>query len=285
MSKTELPTNRHGFTRNISAPRIAVPAGACDSHMHIVGPLVSYPFSDNRSFTPPEATWEDYRVTAAKLRLERCVIVQPSFYASDNACTLDAVSRSEGRARAVVVVEEDVTTATLRAMHERGARGVRAQMISKGGLSFDALESVSARIATFGWHLQLYLDSRDLPDLAGRLRRLPVPIVFDHMAQTLMSSGTDEPGFRILLDLLAGGRAWVKLSSAHFPPSSERARLLAQANPERILWGTDWPHVSYGGAVPDDGALLDALANWFPDEQLRTKALVSNPDRLYFQPA
>ena len=285
MSKSAITTNSNGFRRDISAPRFAVPAGACDCHMHIVGPLARYPFNENRSLTPPQATWEDYRATATQLGLERCVIVQPSFYASDNECTLDAVSRSEGRARAVVVVEENVTTATLRAMHERGARGVRAQMISKGGLSFDALESVSARIATFGWHLQLYLDSRDLPDLAGRLRRLPVPIVFDHMAQTLESSGTDEPGFRILLDLLAGGRAWVKLSSAHFPPSSERARLLAQANPERILWGTDWPHVSYGGAVPDDGALLDALANWFPDEQLRTKALVSNPDRLYFQPA
>ena len=195
------------------------------------------------------------------------------------------MSRSEGRARAVVVVEENVTTAHLRAMHKRGARGVRAQMIAKGGLSFDALESVSARIAAFGWHLQLYLDSRDLPNLADRLRRLPVPIVLDHMAQTLKSSGTDEPGFRILLNLLAEGQAWVKLSSAHFPPSSKRAGLLAQANPERILWGTDWPHVSYGETVPDDGALLDALGNWLPDEQLRTKALVDNPDRLYFQPA
>lgn len=170
-------------------------------------------------------------------------------------------------------------------MHQRGARGVRAQMVAKGGLSFDALESVSARIASFGWHLQLYLDARDLPDLVGRLRRLPVPLVFDHMAHVLELSGTDEPGFRILLDLLAEGRAWVKLSNALFPPSRERARLLAQANPERILWGSDWPHVAHSDGVPDDGALLDALADWFPDEQLRRKALVVNPDRLYFQPA
>ena len=285
MSESVIARNKADFRPEMSVARMAVPAGACDSHMHIVGPLARFPFSENRSLTPPQSTWEDYQATAAKLRLERCIVVQPSFYGTDNACTLDAVGRAAGRARAVVVVREDVSSTDIAQMHSRGARGVRAQMVSKGGMSFDAIESVATRIAPYGWHLQVYLDARDLPDLVARLRRLPVDLVFDHMAQVFESSGTVEPGFKILLDLLAGRHAWVKLSSAHFPPSAERARILARVNPDRILWGSDWPHVSYDGGVPDDGSLLDALADWFPDETLRNKALVFNPDRLYFQPA
>lgn len=261
------------------------PAGACDSHMHVVGPLARYPFAATRSLSPPEATWQDYRVLADRLGLDRCVVVQPSFFGTDNACTLDAVGMSAGRARAVVVVREDVSSEALADMHARGARGVRAQMISKGGMSFDALESVAACVAPLGWHVQLYLDAGDLPGLAARLAELPVPLVFDHMAHVLEASRHDDAGFRILLEMMAEGRAWVKLSNAFFPPSKERARLLARANPDRILWGSDWPHVSYRGAPPDDVALLDALVDWFPDEQLRHKVLVSNPGRLYFDEA
>jgi predicted TIM-barrel fold metal-dependent hydrolase len=269
--------------RSISRPRIPLPPRACDSHMHIVGPLARYPFSDVRSLSPPEATLEDYQATAATLGIDRYVIVQPSFFGTDNACTLDSVVRSQGRARAVVVVKDDVTGHELQTMHERGARGIRAQMVVKGGMSLDAIEAASARIAAFGWHLQLYVDARELTDLAKRLRRLPVPIVFDHMALVHADSGTDEPGFATLLDLLAEGRAWVKLSSAFLPPSGDRARRLVEANPERVLWGTDWPHVSHRGAPPDDGALVDALAQWIPDERIRNLVLVDNPDRLYFR--
>ena len=284
MTRPTISTNSRGFRTEITIPRIAVPADACDTHMHIVGPVAKYPFAAIRSLSPPEASWSDYRRTAAKLGLDRCVIVQPSFYGSDNRCTLDALKESEGRARAVVVVDADVTEGEILKMHALGARGVRAQMVSKGGLTFDAIERVASRIAPFGWHLQLYLDARDLPGLIGRLRQLPVPIVFDHMAHVIEASGTDEPGFRALLDLLADGRAWVKLSNALFPPSRERARMLAQANPDRILWGSDWPHVAHSDAgVPDDGVLINELADWVPDEGLRHNVLVENPNQLYFQ--
>ena len=275
------PSADRGFRRDVRAPRIRPPKGACDAHMHIVGPLAKYPFAAVRSLSPPEATWDDYMSLAAKLGIDRCVIVQPSFFGSDNACTLDAVERSGGRARAVVVIEPDTSQHELAEMHARGARGVRAQMVAKGGLGFDALETVAARIAPLGWHL-LYLDTRHLAELAERLLRLPVPLVFDHMANVDESVSVNDPGFRALVDLVAAGQAWVKLSAAFGPPSAQRARLLAQANPDRVLWGTDWPHVSYRGEAPDDGALLDALADWIPDDESRYKALVTNPDRLYF---
>lgn len=285
MANPSVTTNRAGFRRTVSAPRIAVPAGACDSHMHIVGTEDRYPFTAVRSLSPPPASWSDYRRISGQLGLSRCVIVQPSFYGTDNRCTLDAVAESEGRARAVVVVAADVTTGEIARMHEQGARGVRVQMVSKGGVDFGAIEALAARIAPFGWHLQLYVDAEELPSLTATLRALRVPVVFDHMAHVVEANGTDGPGFRILRDLLASGRAWVKLSNALFPPSAARARLLAQTNPERILWGSDWPHVAYDeNSVPDDGLLVDALADWIPDAALRAKALVANPGALYFGP-
>lgn len=283
MSLPAISTNMLGFRAEIVTPRIALPSGACDSHMHIVGPLARFPFVANRSVSPPEATWPDYRRTAAKLGIDRNVIVQPSFYGSDNRCTLDALEQSAGRARGVVVVGAEVTADEIRNLHERGARGVRVQTIAKGGVDFDVIETVSARIAPFGWHLELYLDARELPALVGCLRQLPVPLVFDHMAQVAKDSGIHERGFDLLRDLLAKGRAWVKLSHSFFRPSAERARALIDANPDRVLWASDWPHVPENEAgVPDDGELVNMLADWAPDEGLRHKVLVDNPARLYF---
>lgn len=283
MTNPAVATNTLGFLKDITLPMTRLPAGACDSHMHIVGPPARYPFTAVRSLSPPEGSWQDYRVTAGKLGLDRSVIVQPSFYGTDNRCTLDAVAQSGGRARAVVVVDGDVTEQTIAAMHEGGARGVRVQMVSKGGVSFDVIESIAGRIAPFGWHLQLYLDATELPALITRLRRLPTPLVFDHMAHVIETSGTQDEGFSMLLELLSSGKGWVKLSNALFPPSAERARIFAKTNPQRILWGSDWPHVAYSAAgVPDDGKLVDVLAEWIPDAATRHKALVDNPSELYF---
>ncbi len=278
-----LRTNPHGFRRDVRPPRTPPIPGTCDCHMHIVGPYAQYPLRETRNFTPPESTLDDYLATARTVGIDRMVIVQPSFFGKDNACTLDSAARMEGRARAVVVIDPDIADEDLQAMHDRGARGVRLQMVAAGGLSLDNIERVAARIQPFGWHVQLYLDTRRLPDLAERLRRLPVDVVFDHMAHVEPDSGVDEEGFRILLDLVGGGRAWVKLSNALFPASAERARRLVAANPERMLWGTDWPHVAYGEDPPDDGALLDALADWAGDEATRRRVLVENPTALYFR--
>jgi predicted TIM-barrel fold metal-dependent hydrolase len=259
---------KKGIDELPSKPRLPSPPGACDSHMHIAGPLSAYPYRETRSLNPPEALWADYKAMSSVLGLERCVIVQPSFYATDNDCTLDSVAHAQGDAVAVVVVEPDATNRELLELHKRGARAVRSQMIVAGGMPFDALESIAARIAPLGWHLELYMDTRDLPEMAHRLRSLPVPIVFDHL----------------LLDMLASGRAWVKLANPRSEPSAIRACQLIAANPDQVVWGSDWPHVSWDSAQPpDDGKLLDLLGQWCPDDAARHRILVSNPDRLYFQ--
>lgn len=256
---------------------------ACDAHMHIVGPFARYPLRETRSLNPPEATLDDYRRVRDRLGLGRCVIVQPSVFAKDNACTLDAVEALEGSARAVVVVDADTDETTLECMHRRGARGVRLQQVVAGGASLDELEELAARIQPFGWHVQLFVDAAQLTDLVPRIRRLPVNVVFDHMAQTTQAAGMESTGFEALLQMLQTGKVWVKLANAFGFPDAARARSLIAANRERVVWGTDWPHLGVKGAALDDGKLLEALGEWTQDEALRQQILVDNPDRLYFR--
>ena len=276
-------TNMHGFRREIRAPLVPLPDRACDTHMHIVGPFDRYPLRETRSLTPPESTLDDYRAVLARTGLQRNVIVQPIFFAKDNACTLDACVALAGDARAVVVVDPDVDEATLMAMHRQGARGIRIQRVVAGGASIEDIETLAAKIAPLGWHIQLFVDASDLADLRPTLAALPVDLVFDHMAHVARDSRIDHPGFATLLDLLDSGKAWVKLSNARFQPDAERARRLIAANAERVLWGSDWPHVAYQEEVPDDGELLDRLAAWAPDDLTRRRILADNPDALYFR--
>jgi predicted TIM-barrel fold metal-dependent hydrolase len=282
MVETTVRTNAKGFNRNTSPPVHRVPANACDCHMHIVGPFGQYPKRELGSLNPPESLLDDYLRVARCAGLERNVVVQPSFYARDNACTLDAVEKLGNRSRAVVVVDPDIPDAELRRLHARGARGIRFQMIAKGGLSFDALEVLAPRIAPLGWHVQLWLDAKSLPELESRLRRLPTDIVFDHMAHVYESSSMEDPGFRILLSLLEERRCWVKLSNGRFAPDAARARRFIATNSERVVWGSDWPHVSHEGDAPDDGELLDRLWAWAPDDATVHAILVDNPTKLYF---
>src|SRR5690606_34219475 len=148
--------------------------------------------------------------------------------------------------------------------------------------SVDGITDIAQRIEPLGWHVQLFMDSTEVEELAPRLKQLPVPIVFDHMAHVHQDSSTQSAGFRTVLDLLASGKAWVKLSAWRFSPDEERARMLIAANPERILWGSDWPHVSWQEPVPNDGQLLDRLARWVGDPAVVQQVLVDNPGRLYF---
>ena len=250
--------------------------------MHIVGPFGRYPLRETRSLSPPEATLDDYRRVRQTLGIQRNVVVQPSVFAKDNACTLDAVDALGGTARAVVVIDPDIAEDKLASMHARGARGVRVQRIVAGGASINDMEEIAARIQPFGWHLQFFLVAKDIAELAPRLRRLPVDTVFDHMAQMEPAACPDDPGFKALLDLLQTGKSWVKLSNAYATPNADRARHLIACNRERVVWGTDWPHVGFRSDPPDDGQLIDAVAQWAPDETTRRRILVENPARLYF---
>jgi len=277
-------TNEAGPRRRMSDPGFALPPGACDSHIHVLGPYERHPLLVTKSIAPPAATVEDYRATVMPLGIERAVVVQPSVYGTDNRCTLEATAALSAAGRAVAVIDPAMADAELAAMHRAGVRGVRLQSIVAGGQSPDLYAAVARRIAPLGWHLQLYVDARSLPPIEALLRGLGVPLVFDHMAQIDSDSGEAEPGFRVLLDLLADGLAWAKLSNSFFVPRAARARALFAANPARCLWGSDWPHMAaMDPTVPDEGQLLARLAAWFPDPAARRAILADNPDALYFR--
>lgn len=290
MSEDEVRVGHRRMERSprvVQAPNPAqqdrvLPPDACDCHMHVLGPLSQYTYQEPRSFTPPEALWEDYAPMAKQMGLSRCVVVQPSVFGTDNRCTLDTVSRVEIDAVAVVVVSADVSEPELADMHARGARAIRLQTLVAGATSFDAIELLAKKIKRLGWHIEVYLDTQDLPDYAQRFRQLGVPIVFDHMGQWHEGDRVEEEGFQILLDMVGTGRAWVKLANPRFEPSTERARQLIAANPERIVWGSDWPHILGRGTAPALGERLRQLSGWLPDERCWYRTLVSNPAALYF---
>jgi predicted TIM-barrel fold metal-dependent hydrolase len=273
-----------------SRPSWRAPPGAVDCHCHVFGPFDRYPLSPGRSYTPPEASVAQYLDMLGTIGLSRTAIVQPSIYGTENAVSLDAVETiGLDRARAVVVVDDGFGAAELAAMGERGARGVRFNAVSGNGTPVEQLERLAERIAPLGWHVQLYAHGAEMVDLEPVLRRLPVPVVVDHMGGVKAAEGgVEHPGFRALLRLLEGG-AWAKLCgyrSSSGPPYADvapMARAILSAAPERSVWGTDWPHPSLGSPseVPDDGVLLDALGVWAPDEGTRRAVLVDNPARLY----
>lgn len=270
-------------------PRFRPPAGTTDCHLHIFGPYARYPLQPNRSFTPPEASIADYGRLMGALGIERCVVVQPSVYGTDNSCTENAVERLGPRARGVAVLGPEVEEAMLKRLDRVGFRGVRLNLLFKGGVPIEAMETLAKRLAPYGWHLQLLLDARTLPDLAPRLRALPVEIVIDHMGYMPVSVGLHSPAVETMRRLLGEGRAWVKLSGAYAvtvdgPPYADAAplarALLAEA-PERCVWGTDWPHPAAKGAMPDDAELLDLVPTWTGDAALQRKLFRDNPAVLY----
>ena len=270
-------------------PVFRAPPDACDCHFHIFGPVARYPYRSDRSFTPPEATLEAYRRMAMTLGIARCVIVQPSVYGTDNACTWAAMERLGPQCHGIAVVDEDIRTIDLERMHAAGFRGVRFNLLFRGGAKLGSLEQVARKIAALGWHIQLLIDGRALSELASRLRALPVPIVIDHMGHAPAALGSDHPGFQALLALLKEGRCWVKLSGA-YRTSAERvpyrdvvqiAGALIESGPDRVVWGTDWPHPAFEGAMPNDADLLDLVPSWTNDAVLQRKILVDNPAALY----
>ncbi len=269
-------------------PVIEVPAGACDAHAHLFGPPDRYPYRETRMYTPPPVTVADYRRMLGALGIERAVIVHTAIH-RDYQVTLDALRESQGRFRAIALPDPGMSARELETLHEAGFRGVRFNPYFNAQQELRPLEEIAARIKPFGWHLQFHLDARDLPGLGPRLEQLPVEVVIDHLGHMPLAAGLDHPGFRFLLRWLREKRCWVKLSAPMrfedprppYPNVTPFARALAEAGPDRVLWGSDWPHVLYDGFVPNDGELLDLLAAWAPDPALRRRILVDNPAALY----
>jgi predicted TIM-barrel fold metal-dependent hydrolase len=271
------------------SPKVAVPPNAWDCHAHIFGPVELYPLIPGRTYTPPPASIQAYQRMLTALGLDRAVIVQPSVYGTDNRCTYDAVATSGRKWRGIAVVRPGTNTDELRRLHDEGFRGVRINLLFKGGLAMEILEQVARLIAPLGWHLQLLIDGRDLPELAPRLRRLPVHFVIDHMGHMPAKLGLAHPGFTALFALAREGNCWVKLSGAYrisaqpypYEDVAPIAKALVEAAPERMVWGSDWPHPTEKDAKPNDAVLFDLLADWAPDEVTRHRILVENPTILY----
>ena len=273
-------------------PRLQAPPGATDTHMHFYGPYDRYPAAPTAVGIPPVATVEHYRALQRRLGLERVVVVQPTTFGDDNRCTLDAVAElGAAVARAVVVVTPEADGAKLERLTRAGARGIRYHKLPGGVLTWDMLEPMAARVREHAWHVQLQLDGRLLPEKADVLKRLPGTLVIDHVGKFLEPVPPDDPAFRVLLDLVEGGRTWVKLSAPYEvskagPPRYDDvgrlAKTLVEAAPERMLWASNWPHPGQTGARrPDDAALLDLLLHWVDDDTTRARILVDNPAALY----
>jgi D-galactarolactone isomerase len=248
-----------------------------------------FPLVPQAMFKPPHAPLSDYLQVQRRLGLSRAVIVQPNGYGFDNRCTLEALAALGDAARGIATVQPDVADAELERLTRAGVRGVRFHLLPGGMLGWDALEPMAARVAAFGWHVQLQLDGRELPRYESALLRLPVPLVIDHNGKFLEPVATDHPGFVTLLRLLEDGNTWVKLSAPYEtsksgPPRYEDvgvlARALVAASPDRCVWASNWPHPGQK-APPDTGELLELLGEWAPDEATRRRILVDNPAALY----
>lgn len=271
------------FTAGTARPRLPVPPGAVDCHHHVYDPA----FAVAPGARPHEAAGlEDHARLLARLGVQRHVLVQPSTYGFDNALHLRALEAAGARARMVAVVPPDAPAAELRAMAARGVVGARANLVQGVPLAPADIAPLARRLAEVGWHLQLFASAELIASLAPVLRASPVPVVFDHFAQLPLRGWAAHPAWGVVMDLLQAGRGWVKLSSPYSldqaDPFAARdlARALVAAAPERLVWGTNWPHPN-ATAIPDDAALLDALADWAPDEAVRRAILVDNPARLY----
>lgn len=276
-----------------TAPQFKMPAKACDTHAHVFGPQCRYDYTANRSYTPPDAPVGAYLHLHSKLGIERGVLVQPSVYGTDNQLQLDSLNylNSLGKEyKGVAVVDADVSDNELDRLAAAGHCGVRMNLLFKGGIQWPDVERLAARLADRQWHLQFLVDVSDFEQLERRIRALPLPVVIDHMGHMTCNKGLQHQGFQSLQRLLADGQCWVKLSGAYRitsqqqPPYSDVqpfAQALIEANNEQCVWGSDWPHPHFSIPMPNDGALLDLLADWAPDEQLRNRILVDNPARLY----
>jgi predicted TIM-barrel fold metal-dependent hydrolase len=278
---------------NPRAPSISVPERACDCHVHVFGPASLYSYQQERGYTPPDAPFETLADLHRVLGLGRAVIVQASVHGTDNRAVVDTVARDPKRLRGVCAVGEEVSEAELGRLNEAGVRGVRVNLVDRGGMPFSSLDAVGEmgrRIADMGWHIEFLVHVHESEELVPLVRSLPVPVVVGHVGYVRTDAGIDHPGFREFVALLRDGLGWVKLTGPYrisvreAPPYDDVtpfARAVIEAAPDRVVWGSDWPHVIHHRRMPNDADLIDCLADWAPDEAIRRRILVDNPAKLY----
>jgi 2-pyrone-4,6-dicarboxylate lactonase len=276
---------------NTRKPRFKPPPLACDAHCHVFGPASKFPYAPDAAYWPPDAPLESLQKLHSVLGVERAVIVHASCHGADMRVTLDAIARSDGKYRGTAIIDASYTEKHFQEMHEGGIRGVRFNFVRHLGGRPDMafFERTVARLKDMGWHLILHLDSTDLVELRKKFEAIRVPMVIDHMGRVKAADGLEQEPFKVLLDFMKLETFWVKVCGAERvsskgPPFDDAlpfARALIEAAPERILWGTDWPHPNVGKHMPNDGDLVDLFARMAPEPELQRKILVDNPARLY----
>ena len=283
--------------------RIAIPSGACDCHVHVIGPFLKYPMTADRVYTPPECGLPELRKHLQGLHLPRVVLVQPSFYGSDNTFQLLCAQEMGDSARVVIVIDEKTSDQALAKMVAMGARGIRMNLSTSG--IFDAqvarkqLINLAQRIKDFDLHIQIYASAKVLADIADTIYTLPVPVVLDHFASIKADGFQEQAELPVILDLVKSGQIYIKLSGIYrissagpnYDEVKDLARLYVATNPDRMLWGSDWPHTNTLPGIPatqvtpyrvvDDFRIFNLLSDWIPNEPDLVKVLVSNPERLY----
>ncbi len=280
--------------RNPRKPDVLLPAGAIDTHVHVFEDR--YPLSPGRGYNPPESPLADLEHLHDTLGISRVVLTQPSVYGVDNSAIMDGVAAlnagSPDRARAVIACSLDISDQELADFDAKGVRGVRLNTDNKGGMPFgmDQIPELATRIAPFGWHVEFLFPGRDILDLMPAFEALTVPMSIAHFAYQPATAGVSAPGFQALVDLVRAGNTWIKISGANrvsetdLPPYDDvkpMAQALIEAAPDRIVWGTDWPHPNKYEANPNDGDLVNAFGDWVTDDGLRQKIMVDTPAAFY----
>jgi 2-pyrone-4,6-dicarboxylate lactonase len=255
---------------------------------------MGHPYQPNRGYTPPDNPVARLLALHDTLGIARGVVVQASVHGIDNRAVLDAASAYPERLRAVAAVTEAVTDDELARMHAAGVRGIRVNLVDRGGMPFrslDALAEMGERIRDLGWHVELLVHVESAPELRTIMTGLKVPVIVGHVGYTKVTAGLDHPGYREFLAMLRDGFGWVKLTAPYRISAQKQlpyddvipfVRAVVEAAPDRVVWGSDWPHVMLTNPMPNDGDLVDLLATWLSDAELRRRVLVDNPQRLYW---
>jgi predicted TIM-barrel fold metal-dependent hydrolase len=275
------------YSAGTDPARTAAPPTACDCHIHVFDKR--FPMAAGDARVVPDASVADYRLLQSRLGTSRVVVVQPSTYGVDNSCLVAALAEFGATARGVAVVNTSVTDSELRRLAAAGVRGIRFNIARAGATTVDMIEPLAKRVGDLGWHVQIHMKADEIAQVEGLLKRLPTPIVFDHLGRIPQPAGATHPAFKVIADLMQKGNGWVKFSGAYMDTKTGApdygdigavAQRFVDGAPERVVWGSDWPHPS-AEVKPDDAVLFDLLGRWVPDADRRRAILVTNSARLY----
>jgi len=294
MSEFEMDFGWRVYHPNPTRPKFQLPTGAVDAHCHVFGPGDVFPYAPERKYTPCDGPKEKLWALRDHLGLSRNVIVQATCHGADNRALVDALNDSKGLARGVATVRRDVTAEQLQELHAAGVRGVRFNFVKRlvDKLPFDSLEEISQKIAPLGWHIVIYFEAQELAELYSFFTSLPTDVVVDHMGRPDVSKAVDGEEFELFLKLLSdNANFWCKVScperltlqpSYAYDDVVPFARKVVETFPDRVLWGTDWPHPNLKSHTPDEGLLVDYIPKIATTPGLQQKLLVDNPMRLYW---